>query len=68
MTEEYPKHPDDITPEWLTNALRQVGLLTHSNVINIRKGVLAEGKAWLSTIVKIEVEYIPLMRMPPPHL
>lgn len=57
MTEEYPKHPDDITPEWLTYALRQAGLLTHSHVKNIRKEILAKGKAWLSTIVKIEVEY-----------
>jgi len=57
MAEIHPKHPDQITPKWLTYALRQAGLLNHSNVKNIRMEILAEGKAWLSTIVKLEVEY-----------
>ncbi|GJM14737.1 MAG: hypothetical protein DHS20C13_00640 [Thermodesulfobacteriota bacterium] len=57
MAAKHPKHPDEITLEWLTYALREVGIITTSSVKSIEKETLAEGKAWLSTIVKLKVEY-----------
>jgi len=57
MTEKHPKHPDQITSEWMTYVLREAGLLAQGNVKSIRKEIMAEGKAWLSTIIKTEVEY-----------
>ena len=57
MARIHPKHPDDITPQWLTYALRQAGVLTNSTVKSIKKDTMAEGKAWLSTIVRVEAEY-----------
>ncbi|MGB2691816.1 MAG: oxidoreductase family protein [Thermodesulfobacteriota bacterium] len=54
---KHPKHPDDITPQWLTFALRQSGVLTNSKVISIKKDNMADGKAWLSSILKIHAEY-----------
>jgi len=57
MAGRHPKHPDDITPEWLTNALRKAGIIKNSSVKSIKKETMAEGKAWLSTIVKVGVEY-----------
>ena len=55
--EKHPKHPDEITPQWLTEVLTEAGVLTNSNIKNIKIEMMAEGKAWLSKIVKIEVEY-----------
>ena len=57
MARIHPKHPDDITPQWLTYALRRAGILTNSTVKSIKKETMAEGKAWLSTIVRVEAEY-----------
>jgi len=57
MAGKHPKHPDDISPQWLTSTLRKAGILTNSRVKSIKKETMAEGKAWLSTIVKVGVEY-----------
>lgn len=57
MTTSHPKHPDDITPEWITSVLRQSGVINSSTVLGIKKDLLAIGKSWLSTIVRVEVEY-----------
>lgn len=57
MVGKHPKHPDEITPRWLTSVLRQSNVIGSSSVISIKKDILAVGKSWLSTIVKLEVEY-----------
>lgn len=57
ILKDHPKHPDDITPQWLTYALRHSGVLTNSNVKSIKKDNMADGKAWLSSILKIHAEY-----------
>ena len=53
----FPTHPDDITPDWLTHALRKAEVITKSRVSSLKKHDLAKQKAWLSSVVKIEVEY-----------
>ncbi len=55
--ETHPKQPDEITPEWLTYVLKRAGLIGESSVESIGIEVIADGKAWLSNIVRLEVEY-----------
>ena len=57
MMERHPRQPDEITPEWLTYVLRRAGVIEGASVISIRKEQIAIGKAWLSNIVRLEVEY-----------
>ena len=52
-----PRHPDEITPQWLTQILRVSGVITKSSVASIRVDQLAKGKAWLSSIGRVEVRY-----------
>lgn len=54
---KHPRHPDEITPLWLTEVLKEAGLIANSSVASIKKEQIAQGKAWLSTILKIEVDY-----------
>lgn len=55
--QKHPRHPDEITPDWLTDVLKRAGLITNSIVVSINKEPIAQGKAWLSTIIRLEVEY-----------
>lgn len=57
MSAEHPKHPDEITPQWLTSVLKQSKVIDSAKVKSIQKDILAVGKSWLSTIVRVEVEY-----------
>lgn len=50
-------HPDEITPEWITYALREGGSLTNSSVIKIDKKVLGEGVGLLSSVVMVGIKY-----------
>jgi len=54
---KHPRHSDEITPLWLTEVLKEAGLIVDSSVVSIKKEQIAQGKAWLSTILKIEVTY-----------
>ena len=54
---KHPKHPDEITQEWLTDLLRESGIIVNSHVSGLKKEQLAKGKAWLSSIIRIELEY-----------
>ena len=57
MVDIHPQTPDEITPEWLTSALKKSGILFDSNVLSFQKESLGEGRAWLSSILKLEVNY-----------
>ncbi len=54
---KHPRHPDEITAKWFTEVLKEAGLIVNSNVVSIKKEQIAQGKAWLSTILRVEVEY-----------
>lgn len=57
MLVEHPKQLDEITPEWLTCILKEVGIIKNSKIKNIKQRSLADGKAWLSNVIRLEVEY-----------
>lgn len=40
----FPSHPDDITPEWLTDRLQDAGVLKHGNVIGFRWEPIGTGQ------------------------
>lgn len=52
-----PMHPEEITPEWITHALREGGFLKDASVKSIEKKILGEGKGFLSSVVQVKIEY-----------
>lgn len=52
-----PLHPDEITPEWMTYALREGGTLENSSVISIDKTIIGVAKGFLSSVVRVKIDY-----------
>lgn len=52
-----PIHPDEITPEWVTHALKNNGYLENSFIKKIDKKILGEAKGLLSSVVRVGIEY-----------
>ena len=50
-----PRHPDDVTPEWLTAALRSRG--RDVTVQSFRRSGVGEGIGMMSGLERLEVEY-----------
>jgi len=59
MADIHPQTPDEITPEWLTMTLQKSGVLFDSKVLSIKKNSLGDGRAWLSNVLRLEVDYSP---------
>jgi len=57
MSIKDPMHPEEITPEWITHALKEGGYLKHSSIKSIEKRILGEGKGFLSSVVQVKIEY-----------
>ena len=52
-----PMHVEEITPQWITHALREGGVLKEASVKSIEKKILGEGKGFLSSVVQVKIEY-----------
>jgi ecdysteroid kinase len=52
-----PLHPDEVTPEWLTHALRSGGIIKEASVTSIKKEMLGEGKGFLSSVLRVSIGY-----------
>ncbi len=52
-------HPDEITPEWINHALREGGVLKEDSVKFLKKDILGEGIGFLSSVVRVRIEYDP---------
>lgn len=50
-------HPDEVTAEWLTHALRSGGVITDASVKSVRKDILGEGKGFLSSVLRVAITY-----------
>ena len=57
MAIKNPLHPEEITPEWVTYALSEGGVLTNSQVVSVDKKILGEGVGLLSSVVKVSIKY-----------
>jgi aminoglycoside phosphotransferase (APT) family kinase protein len=53
---DIPNSPSELTPEWLTAALRSSGVLQDASVARFETAVLGEGEGFLGTIVRITLE------------
>ncbi len=53
----HPMHPDEITPEWLTHALRSGGVLKKASAIKLNTEILGTGKGFMSSAVRVNIEY-----------
>lgn len=52
-----PMHPDEVTPQWLTHALRSGGVIKEASVLSVVRTILGADKGFLSSIVRAEIEY-----------
>ncbi len=50
-------HPEEISPEWVAHALREGGALKEASVESIKKDILGEGVGFLSSVVRVRIEY-----------
>lgn len=52
----FPSHPDDITPEWLTDRLHKAGLLQRGNVIGFRWEPIGTGQVGDSARISLNYD------------
>lgn len=52
-----PMHPDEVTPEWLTHALRSGGAVKKAKVVSVDRDILGQGVGFLSSVVRARMEY-----------
>ncbi len=52
-----PARPDELTPEWLTHALRQTGTITDSAVKSFDREVIAEGVGLMGQLARVKPHY-----------
>lgn len=57
MAIKNPLHPDEITAEWITFALRAGGVIKHSIARILNKEILGGGRGFLSSVVRVRLEY-----------
>ncbi len=54
---EIPARPDDITPKWLTDALRSTGAITNSRVQSLTVDPVSAGQGFVTQLAQINVNY-----------
>ena len=52
-----PMHPDEVTPEWLTHALRSGGVIKKASVLSVDRQILGDGVGFLSSVVRAGIKY-----------
>ncbi len=52
-----PAGPEELTPEWLTHALRQTGTLTNATVGSFDAEMIAEGVGLLGQLARVSLRY-----------
>ncbi len=57
MSIKNPMHVSEITHQWLTHALREGGSLKEAAVISIDKKIIGEAKGFLSSVVRVKIDY-----------
>jgi hypothetical protein len=52
-----PTELDELTPEWLTQVLREEGSVRHATVISVEREVLGEGRGFTGRVVRLRLGY-----------
>ena len=55
--QKLPSGPQDLTPEWLTQALREGGAIATSNVTSIDTAVVGEGVGFMGQLAQVSLSY-----------
>lgn len=53
----FPLNPDELTPEWLTDALRKDGCIKNARVVSLTRDVIGEGVGFLGQIARLTPTY-----------
>ena len=56
-TQDYPTHPSELTPEWITSRLRDAGLIQGSRVTSLTTSPVGEGIGMLGILARAELQY-----------
>lgn len=56
-TRNFPTHPSELTPEWITERLRDAGAITASRVTGLTTSPVGEGIGFLGILAKATLEY-----------
>jgi len=54
---DYPRHPGEATPQWVTWALRQNGLIDDAQVVSVTPRALGAGVGFLSGIAQLSLAW-----------
>lgn len=52
-----PLHPEEVTADWITFALRAGGVLKKSTVKTLKKEIVGGGRGFLSSVVRASLDY-----------
>jgi hypothetical protein len=52
-----PEHLDDLTPDWLTSALCERGVLSDAAVVSVEREILGDGEGFLGVIARLSLAY-----------
>ena len=57
MEQKHPLHPEEITVDWINFALKESGTVKESTIKDIKKDTIGGGKGFLSSVVKVDLNY-----------
>ena len=52
-----PERVEELTPEWLTDALRERGLLSDARICEVRHELLGAGEGFLGVVARLFLEF-----------
>lgn len=52
-----PNGPGELTPDWLTEALRAGGVISGPSVTSVEKEILGEGAGFMGQLARVKLEY-----------
>jgi aminoglycoside/choline kinase family phosphotransferase len=52
-----PAGPEELTPSWLTDALRAGGVISEANVTSFQKEILGEGAGFMGQLARVKLQY-----------
>ena len=55
--QKYPVKPEDLTPEWLTDALREDGCIKRARVTSLTWELVGEGVGFIGQIARVTPAY-----------
>ena len=51
-----PAGPDEITPQWLTQALRSTGKITDTSIVGVQSDAIGQGQGFVGQVFRFTLE------------